>query len=131
MKAIKILGLILLICATTNQVSLAQLGSEEEAAIERAQTRINNLVNQTDIRGATATYFWGDEFITITSGEKKSGVPVEADGKFMLRSFTKLLISTIILQLQEEGVLSIDDEIGVYLNPINNVDARMLNVKIR
>ncbi len=123
MKAIKILGVSLLIITLNVQFSLAQLGSEEAAIIERVQTSIQNLVDQTEIRGATATYYWGDEFTTIAAGEKKPGVSVDGDGKFMFRSFTKLLISTIILQLQEEAVLSIDDEIGQFLNPINNVDA--------
>ncbi|MGB0347891.1 MAG: serine hydrolase domain-containing protein, partial [Balneolaceae bacterium] len=124
MKAIKILGLLLIHSILIFQTSNAQSDPEAIAAIERAQTRIDNIVNQSDIRGATATYYWGgEEFVTITSGVKKAGVSVEAEGKFMLRSFTKLLVSTIILQLQEEGSLSIDDEIGSYLNSINNVDS--------
>lgn len=49
----------------------------------------------------------------------KNGAPVTKDSAFKIASSTKLFVSTIVLQLEEEGKLTINDLIGPYLQSIN------------
>lgn len=61
--------------------------------------------------------------------EKKLGDAVTKHSAFRIASSTKIFVSTIILQLQEEGKLSINDTIGKYLKDIDYLHFNNLHVK--
>jgi D-alanyl-D-alanine carboxypeptidase len=48
--------------------------------------------------------------------------PVTADDRFRLASVTKLYVAAVVLQLADEGVLSLDDPIGDYVDGVPNGD---------
>lgn len=57
------------------------------------------------------------------SGQADSGMPLTTNMTMGIGSHSKLYLAVILLRLQEEGVLSLDDQIGEYFDaPITNVD---------
>ncbi len=52
--------------------------------------------------------------------DSDSGNPVSCDMAFQIGSNTKMMTATVILQLQEEGALSLDDHLAVHLPEIAN-----------
>lgn len=60
--------------------------------------------------------------------EKENGKPVTKHSTFKIASCTKLFVSTIILQLQEEGKISIHDKVYPYLKDIEYLDFENFHV---
>lgn len=50
--------------------------------------------------------------------DPETGQPISCDMAFQIGSNTKMMTATVILQLQEEGVLSLDDRLAVHLPEI-------------
>lgn len=57
-----------------------------------------------------------------TSGESYSGRPITPDMLFDMGSAGKLIMAALMLDLCEEGLLSLDDPVSKYLSPYPNVD---------
>ena len=114
--------LILSFSITFNTSSIAQNSDSINFYLGEIGKEIQTAINSSQIRGATATVFFGDDYHTLTKGIKSTGIPTKADDWYMFRSLTKTMVSTIILQLQEEDKLHIDDPLSAHINPITNVD---------
>ncbi|MFN1835832.1 serine hydrolase [Balneola sp. MJW-20] len=100
----------------------AQSQDTTEYYMDQVGLQLNDLINSTLVRGATASVYYGDGYQTITRGIKSNGVPTESNGWYMFRSLTKTMVSTVILQLQEEGKLTIDDALSDHIDAVRNVD---------
>lgn len=59
---------------------------------------------------------------TGTSGESQAGVPIDGEMLFDVASVGKTFIAALVLQLAEEGRLSLDDPLRRWLPPIPHVD---------
>ncbi len=86
---------------------------------------VQELVNNTQVVGATATIYFGNDYHSYTRGEVSTGIVTESDRWYLTRSLTKLMVSTIIFQLQEEGALNINNAIEDYIDPLPNVDGSL------
>ncbi len=117
-KTFLILGFLALSSTQTFAQSQEDFEYYELEIIEQ----LDNLLSSSDARGVTATIYFDGEYRSITRGTKKADIPTEINAKYHFRSVTKTLVSTIILQLQEEGLLDIDDPLGDYITDVNKVD---------
>ena len=85
----------------------------------RFQTVLDSIVTANNIKGASAAlYVPGQGTWTGVSGISSPGVPITEDMRFGIGSNTKTFIATLVLKLQELGLLSIDDSIYQYLHLI-------------
>lgn len=57
-----------------------------------------------------------------TSGESHPGRPITPDMLFDMGSAGKLILAALVLDLCEDGLLSLEDSVGKYLAPFPNVD---------
>jgi len=64
----------------------------------------------------------GETLWAGTSGQSHAGVPIDGQMLFDVASVGKTLVAALILQLTEEGRLSLDDRVGGWLPPIPEVD---------
>jgi D-alanyl-D-alanine carboxypeptidase len=75
-------------------------------------------------KGVSAAVFLPDQGIWQgVSGVSYGTQPITAEMKFDIASNTKSFVSTTILQLAEEGLLSLDDTLSKYLPPLPNITA--------
>lgn len=91
--------------------------SELQAAIDQA------LIDKR-IPGASVAIRQGDVRWTSNSGvaDVASGAAPTADTYFGFRSVTKSFVTTVILQLAEEGRIGLDDPVGNYVDGVPNGD---------
>ena len=55
----------------------------------------------------------------LAGNRKKHGAKAQITDQFRIASSTKIFVSTIILQLEEEGKIKLDDKINTYLNDMD------------
>ena len=56
------------------------------------------------------------------AGISKEGVPVHSDMQFAIASITKNIVAGLVLKLEEDGLLSIDDQIEMYVSTPETID---------
>ena len=87
----------------------------EPAYASTLQTQIPEVMTQNAIPGVVVKILSpgeGDWSATFGTAELGSEVPMSLDDAFRIGSNTKTMTSTVILQLVEEGLLSLDDPIS-------------------
>ena len=94
------------------------------------QDTLNTYVSQfTNIKGMSASvYIPGQGIWTGISGISYVTQPITTDMRMGIGSNTKLFVSTIILKLAEDNILSLDDSISRWLPDYPNINP---NIKIR
>ncbi len=91
---------------------------------ESLQSVLDNHVQTYGIKGVSATVIRLNETIwTGVSGTADGVNPVDTTKLWHFTSQSKGLISVVILQLHEEGLLSIDDELSKYLPGLKSANA--------
>jgi D-alanyl-D-alanine carboxypeptidase len=83
----------------------------------------NTLASQDGIGASAAVKMPGQEIWRGTSGISHGSVPIEKDMIFCIGSVTKNYIATLVLQLAEEGVLTVDDSLHQWLPTFVNLDS--------
>ena len=78
---------------------------------------LNNVLHSYDLQGIAVSILDenGTEVWSGTHGNSHQGQPITQDMKFGIGSITKSFVATIILQLVEEGLLSLDNTIGDFI----------------
>ncbi len=82
----------------------------------RLQTVLDSVSRKLNLKGVSAavlipnTGIWKGVY-----GESHAGVPIQADMSFTIGSNTKTYIATLMLKLQEKGILNISDTIGKWI----------------
>jgi CubicO group peptidase (beta-lactamase class C family) len=90
----------------------------------RFQTVLDSIVNAKKIKGASAAVFVpGQGIWTGVSGISTPGVPITPDMRFGIASNTKLFIAVLILKLQEQGILSLEDQLDKWIPSYPNIDS--------
>jgi len=80
---------------------------------DKLQAALDKRLRQSDVKGASAAVILPDGAIWRgTSGISHPGVDMSPDMAFAIGSITKNMVATLMLQLAEEGKLSLDDPIG-------------------
>jgi|JI7StandDraft_1071085.scaffolds.fasta_scaffold05789_4 CubicO group peptidase (beta-lactamase class C family) len=83
----------------------------------------------TNIKGMSASvYVPGQGIWKGTAGVSYTGQPITSDMRFGIASNTKLFVSTMMLKLAENGIISLDDSVKKWLPTYQNVNP---NIKIR
>lgn len=98
----------------------AQLTTE---LADKLSEEINLAVQENEIQGISAAVIlpngdlWQD-----AAGFAQSNVPLTSNHHIFAGSTTKTFIAALIMQLQEENLLSIDEPIKNFIGPYNNID---------
>ena len=97
----------------------------EPAYVDKASDAVRKVMQENVIPGAVVLISapdqgeWTGTFGTRTWGTEE---PMQAGDHFRIGSNTKTLTSTVILQLAQEGKLSLDDPIDTYIPGVPNGD---------
>ncbi len=90
---------------------------------EKFQKALDDGIKEYNGKGISVAIIMPDgEMWTGTSGISSEGVPIESDMLFSAGSITKMFTACTILQLAEEGTLSLQDSIHRWLPQYPNID---------
>ena len=112
---------------TTAAVSrpAAPEGQLPEALQAELQAALGSVMAEYDVPGAAAgVWVPGEGSWTTAAGlaDIKGNIPVTTDMVWPIRSVTKSYTVSLILQLADEGKLSLDDTLGKYVHGVTNGD---------
>lgn len=93
---------------------------------EKFDSLVQNLLSKKNINHAIAGIASGDDSIRLISAAgvaDENGTPMQKNTPFFIASITKLFISTAVMNLYEDGKLSLEDSISKHLPEklINNI----------
>ncbi|MBB3773771.1 outer membrane autotransporter protein [Angulomicrobium tetraedrale] len=115
----------LLIFASHGTIALAQTPSgsvpwDNSTTAAQLQAAIDQALIEKRIPGASVSIRQGDIRWTSNSGlaDVATGTPPTADTYFGYRSITKSFVTTVIMQLAEEGRIGLDDPVGNYVDGV-------------
>lgn len=112
----------ILFCAFTT-ASFAQISP---GLLARLDFVLDSVCTANNIKGASAAVLMpGQGTWTGTYGESYAGAPITEDMHFGIGSNTKTFAATMMLKLQEDGLLSLDDTIGTWIQNVQNVDGQI------
>src|SRR5262245_9407947 len=94
-----------------------------DAAGREVRAIVDRFVEANDLRAALTRIDVGDRTIArISAGESMAGVPANLRMNFRIGSIAFPYVIDILLQLQEEGRLSLDDPVSKWLPSLPNAD---------
>ncbi len=91
---------------------------------EQLQQTLDDIMATNNIPGASmAVYDPAQGLFTGVSGISTQGVPVTPEMRFGIGSNTKLFVAVTLLKLQEEGILTLDDQLYQWLPSYAYIDS--------
>jgi len=99
-----------------------ELPAELQASLQAA---LDGVMAEYDVTGAVAgVWVPGEGSWTTAAGlaNLETGLPASTDMQWPLRSLTKSYTVTLVLQLADEGVISLDDTLDQYVQGVTNGD---------
>lgn len=113
-------GALLTGCASTSELGSS---SVEQATSLPNSTQLskalNSVLEHTGVPGAAALITGSDGVESLALyGEASPGIPTSKDTRFAYRSVTKSFVGTIILQLADEGKLSLDAPVADFVRGV-------------
>lgn len=109
--------LILLVVVSTH--CSAQINSELITQLELSFQQFGDI---TQIKGLSVALRTSDDLWTDQYGVSGEFEPLNEDHLFAMGSVSKTITSATILQMYEEGLIDLEDQLGVYLESYENVD---------
>ena len=105
-------------------VSVTSCSRDVRPLDERLEEALGKRLRQYGVKGAsTAVILPGDSALTVVSGISHDSVAVRPDMLFATGSITKNVVATLVFQLAEEGVLSLDDPLSRWLPSYAHIDS--------
>ncbi len=103
------------------QVQLAAFGFEEKRR-EDFLRRFSGIMRRYQVYGASFALFHRDGICAHALwGDAHRGLPVRQDTCFRVASVSKMITAACVLKMQEQGVVSLDEDINAFFPyPINN-----------
>lgn len=88
------------------------------------QDTLTNYVSQiSNIKGmSAAVYVPGQGTWTGVAGNSHAGQPISSDMRLGIASNSKLFVSTVLLMLAEDGILSLEDPVGDWIPNYPNIN---------
>ncbi|MCH9816869.1 MAG: beta-lactamase family protein [Actinomycetia bacterium] len=124
--ALAIAGLLLLTgCANTSGESESESQALPASFVQDVRTTTAEVMAEYDVPGAVVSICapgYADTVITEGLADTQAATPMTADLVWPIRSQTKSFTVTLILQLADEGKLSLDDTIDQYVAGVPNGD---------
>lgn len=95
------------------------------------QAALAQAIRAAGIPGAALAVWSGDDLTAVAAGvlDVTSGVATAPDSLFQVGSITKTLTATLVLQLRDQGLLSLDDPLAKHLPDL--ADGPIADVRIR
>lgn len=110
------------------------IGSEcvaAEAAADGIRTIVRDAMDEAGLKAVIVKIAIGDTpLVTQAWGESMSGVPATTDMHFRNGAVAIAYLSTVLLQLQEKGVLSLDDRLSTWFPQYPEADRITLRMLI-
>ncbi len=126
LRKLAILGLTTLLACSDDDVTVPAIPQFSESAVELQQLVDDEVTTQnstfTSFGMAVTVYSNERGGWTGVGGVSHEDVAISPDMVFVAASITKTFVAALALQLQEEGVFSLDDPISKWLDNINVVD---------
>ena len=98
----------------------------EPEVTERLQATLDSTLAATGTMGVSVAVIMPDgKLWTGVSGLSHPGTPITTDMLFDMGSTGKNLMAALVLDLVDDGLLSLEDPISKYLPPFPNVDGRI------
>jgi len=117
LRSLVVLGTVLFVTAASGARSGRPLD-------ERLQAALDAHLRRYDVKGASAAVILPDgTFWRGASGISHPGVKMSPEMAFAIGSITKNMVAALMLQLAEEGKLSLEDPIGNWLPSYPHVNA--------
>jgi len=105
-------------------VSVASCSRDARPLDERLEEALGKRLRQYGVKGAsTAVILPEDSAVLVVSGMSHDSVAVRTDMLFAIGSITKNVVATLVFQLAEEGVLSLDDPLSKWLPTYSHIDS--------
>ncbi|MCA9779665.1 MAG: beta-lactamase family protein, partial [Candidatus Eremiobacteraeota bacterium] len=116
-------------CGSSRQESFVATGESSKTPAESAfETAVTEIFEARNLPGVAAGLWQPGRpplLLLLGEADKEAGRPLSLADRFRIGSVTKSFTVTLILQLAEEGVISLDDPIGQYIPGIQNPDATL------
>ncbi len=107
---------LLLVIGALSFSMVGSCGRSQRPLDERLQTALDVRLRHYDVKGASVAVILPDGTIWRgASGVSHPGVNMSPDMAFAIGSITKNMVAALMLQLAEEGKLSLDEPIGQWL----------------
>lgn len=100
----------------------AQARSIDPALAMMFQEEVDAFLDDNGLVGLSAAVNIAGDIWTGTAGKSSNTTNVSTDMLFGIGSVSKSFASSCLLSMQEEGALSLDDPIGMYISTFDNVD---------
>ena len=97
--------------------------SGDPAEIAAIQDAVQQVIDEQHVRAAIVRVTRGDEVVVMQAwGESMNGVPATTDMHFRSGAVSIPQVSTVLLQLVDEGTVTIDDTLSNWLPDVPNAD---------
>ena len=97
--------------------------SGDPAEVAAIQDAVQQVIDEQHVRAALVRVTRGDEVVLMQAwGESMSGVPATTDMHFRSGAVSIPQVSTVLLQLVDEGTVTIDDTLSKWLPDVPNAD---------
>lgn len=114
-KKIAVLSILVLLCAFISIEFVAQV--KKSTTEERKKLEISNFLKAADFNGSILVASHGKIILSEGFGmaDKEKNISCTNQTRFMIGSITKQFTSMAIMQLEEKGLLNVDDNIEKYI----------------